>query len=85
MTEKTCGAVTASVMVLGLKFTSTIAHESQVLKPIVQRFIGDYEKEMKSIECAPLKLDFRTEEEGCKIVVLKAAQILDRIMMENES
>lgn len=84
MIEKTCGAVTASVMVLGLKFTSTVAHESELLKPIIQNFIKAYEEEMKSIECGPLKADFRTEAEGCHMVILKAAHILDHIIIENE-
>ncbi len=85
MTEKTCGAVTASIMVLGMKFTSTVAHESEILKPMVQKFISEYEKAMNSVECMPLKKDFRTDEDGCMAVILKAAYILDQIMMENES
>ncbi|MBF4692709.1 C-GCAxxG-C-C family protein [Fusibacter ferrireducens] len=80
MTENACGAVTASVMVIGLKVTETVAHESEALKPVVQAFIAGYEKEMKSIICAPLKVNYRTEEEGCVHVIVKAAEVLDRTM-----
>ena len=84
MTENACGAVTASIMVLGLKTTETVAHQSDNLKPIVQEFISEYEKEMNSIICAPLKLSFRTEEKGCSIVIIKAAEVLDRLMLQHK-
>ncbi len=84
MTENTCGAVAASIMVLGLKVTDTVAHQSDALKPIVQSFLSEYEREMKSIMCAPLKLSHRTETEGCTSVIVKAADVLDRVMRANK-
>ncbi|GAU77258.1 C-GCAxxG-C-C family (seleno)protein [Fusibacter sp. 3D3] len=84
MTENACGAVTASIMVLGLKVTETVAHQSDDLKPIVQSFISEYEKKMQSIMCAPLKLAYRTEAEGCVHVIVKAAEVLDKVMQENK-
>ena len=35
---------------------------------------------MGYIDCTPLKKEYRTEEEKCNNVILKAAQILDRIV-----
>lgn len=84
MTENTCGAVAASIMVLGLKVTETVAHQSDTLKPIVQSFISEYEREMQHIVCAPLKLSHRTETEGCTSVIVKAAEVLDHVMQVNK-
>lgn len=79
--ESTCGAVAASIMVLSKLFVEDVAHESEI-KDIVREFINRYKDEMKSIECAPLKKEFRTDSKGCEDVIVKAAQILDEIVLE---
>ncbi len=83
MTERTCGAVAAAVMVLGLLTTETVAHQSDRVKPIVQDYLSKYEVNMASIECAPLKKAYRTEMAGCQAVILKAAEILDEVVTRN--
>jgi hypothetical protein len=35
---------------------------------------------MGEIDCAPLKAKYRTEEFKCRDVILKAAEVLDRIV-----
>lgn len=78
--EKLCGAVSASAMVLAKLFVKDRAHESEYCGNLISEFVSTYEKEMKSTTCFNLKEDHRTEEEGCKAVIYKAAEILDEII-----
>jgi C_GCAxxG_C_C family probable redox protein len=79
--EDKCGALTASIMVLGKLFVKNNAHESTKIKDLTVELFEEYKKEMGSIDCAPLKEKHRTEELKCKNVILKAAEILDRIVI----
>jgi C_GCAxxG_C_C family probable redox protein len=75
-----CGALTASIMVLGKLFVKERAHESTLIKELSKELFEEYEKEMGSIDCTPLKDKYATEELKCKNIILKAAEILDRIV-----
>lgn len=77
--EGTCGAVTGGLMVLGRLFTETVQHQSDQLRPLTDEFLKRYRESMGSLECKPLKERHKTEEEGCKKVILAAAKILDDI------
>lgn len=78
--EDKCGALTASIMVLGRLFVKDRAHESTRIKELTKELFEEYRKEMVSIDCAPLKERYRTEELKCRNVILKAAEVLDRIV-----
>jgi len=78
--EDVCGALTASIMVLGKLFVKNSAHESSRIKELTKEFLTSYQKEMGSIECAPLKAKYRTDAIKCRDIILKAAQILDSIV-----
>lgn len=78
--EDKCGALTASIMVLGKLFVRDRAHESTRIKELTQELFQKYSEEMGSIDCAPLKEKHRMEELKCRNVILKAAEILDRIV-----
>jgi len=78
--EDKCGALTASIMVLGKLFVRERAHESERIKELARQLFDEYTKEMGFIDCAPLKKRYRTEELKCKNVILKAAEVLDRIV-----
>ncbi len=78
---KLCGAVSASAMVLAKLYVKEKAHEDTYCGNLVEEFVSRYEKEMKTTTCTTLKEDFRTEEDGCKAVILKAAEILDDIII----
>lgn len=82
--EDKCGALTASIMVLGKLFIKERAHESEKIKELTKRLFEEYRKEMGSIDCAPLKEMHRTEELKCRNVILKAAELLDRIVAEEK-
>lgn len=79
--ESTCGVITAGVMVLSQLFTETVAHQSDVLKPLTNEFISKYNALMGSIDCASLKDIHRTEAIGCSKVIVEGAKILDEIVV----
>ena len=78
--EDKCGVLTGAIMALGKIFVVERAHESEKIKELTIELFEEYQKEMKSINCQPLKDMYRTEEQKCRIVILKAAEILDRIV-----
>ncbi len=78
--ESVCGALSASIMVLGLLCVKNNAHESSRIKDLTKELFTTYREEMGDIDCGPLKAKHRTEELKCKNVILKAAQILDTIV-----
>ncbi|MDA3809079.1 MAG: C-GCAxxG-C-C family protein [Spirochaetaceae bacterium] len=84
-TEKLCGAVSSSAMVLAKLFVKDRAHEGEYCGKLIEEFVSRFEKEMKSTTCFNLKEDYRTEEEGCKAVVLKAAELLDEIIIREQN
>lgn len=79
-----CGALTASVMVLGDLFVKNNAHESTKIKELTSELFAAYQQEMGEINCDPLKARYRTEELKCQNVIAAAANILDQIV-ERES
>ncbi|HBF37914.1 MAG TPA: hypothetical protein DDW50_11390 [Firmicutes bacterium] len=79
--EGTCGALTASIMVLGRLFVKDTAHESSRIKDLTKELFDEYQKAMGDINCAPLKAKYRTEAIGCRDVIFKAAEILDEIVV----
>lgn len=78
--EDKCGALTASIMVLGKMFVKNNAHENSRIKDLTKELLDEYKKEMGTIDCAPLKAKYKTEELKCRNIIYKAAQILDRIV-----
>lgn len=78
--EDVCGALTASIMVLGRLFVKNNAHESTRIKDLTKELLESYRLKMGTIDCAPLKSKYRTEEIGCRDVILRAAEILDAIV-----
>lgn len=78
--EDKCGALTASIMVLGKLFVKNNAHESTRIKELTKELFDEYKKEMGTIDCAPLKEQYRTEELKCRNVILAASEVLDRIV-----
>ncbi len=56
-----CGALTASLMVLGRLYVEDRAHESERIKALSKEFFKLYRNEMGCIDCARLKARYRTE------------------------
>lgn len=82
--ESVCGVLTGGIMVLSKLFVDEVAHQSNI-KEITQKFFARFEKEMGSIGCTQLKADYRTEELKCHRVILKGAEILDELIMEEKT
>jgi C_GCAxxG_C_C family probable redox protein len=80
--ESKCGALTAAIMILGWLFVKERAHEGTKIKELAQELFKEYENKMGFIDCASLKAKYRTEELGCKNVIIKAAEVLDKIVEE---
>lgn len=78
--EDVCGVLTAAVMVLSIMFVKDNAHGTPKIKLLTKELFDSYKAEMSDIRCTPLKALHRTEELKCKNVILKAAEILDRIV-----
>lgn len=78
--ENVCGALTASIMVLGILFVKDRAHESSRIKDLTKELFNTYKKEMGDINCAYLKAHHRNEEIKCRNIIVKAAEILDQIV-----
>ena len=78
--ESVCGALTASIMVLGCLFVKEDAHENSRIKDLTQELFMNYRKEMNNINCDLLKAEHRTDELKCRKVIAKAAEILDKII-----
>lgn len=83
--ETVCGALTGSVMTFGLLFTRERGHESDFVENLNRELFARFEQEMGSTECRCLKEKHRTEETGCRNVILAAARILDEIVLREAS
>jgi len=79
--ESVCGVLTASLMVLGKLFVPDVAHKYPEIKELSKELFDTFEKEMDNILCKPLKDNYRTEEKKCRDVILKGAEILDKIVI----
>lgn len=82
--EKLCGAVSASALVLAKLFIKDRAHEGEYCKGLVKEFVTRFESDMHSTNCKELKEEFKTEKDGCKAIILRAAEILDEIVLREQ-
>lgn len=77
--ESVCGALTAAIMVLGRILVDERAKGSRI-DELTKELFDAYTEKMGSIYCAPLKEEHRTDAVKCRLVVMKAAEILDEII-----
>lgn len=80
-----CGAATGAISVLGMMFAEDRGHASPQVKEMTVLFMNEFNKKLKSLECAPLKeMHFKSDEERCLEMMKVAAVTLDRIIADNE-
>ncbi|QEN09027.1 hypothetical protein EXM22_13890 [Oceanispirochaeta crateris] len=79
-TDNICGALSAGSMVLSRLYIKERAHENDYNKGLVKELIEGFRQNMGSELCAPLKTNYRTEEEKCRSVIIAAAGVLDQII-----
>jgi|GEM_PF-414219 len=77
--ESSCGAITGGVMVLSLLYEAR-----EDFDDLVGCFIRDFRSRYKTIECGPLKDQYRDEVTGCQEVILMAADVLDTLIRRVE-
>lgn len=75
-----CGTLTAAIMVLGSLFVKGSAHENKRIKTLTQEFLSSFRKEMGDTHCNQLKITYRTKTDKCRQVLVKTAEVLDRIV-----
>ena len=78
--ESVCGVLAGSLMVLGRIFIKETAHKHPEIKELSKELFDTFQKEMGDILCKPLKDNYRTEEKKCREVILKGAEVLDKII-----
>jgi len=78
--EEKCGAVTASLMVLGYFFVKENAHSTDCMREIVHDYFDSFNQLMDSCECKPLKVAHRSEVYGCRDVISASLDILELIL-----
>jgi C_GCAxxG_C_C family probable redox protein len=78
--ESVCGVLAGSLMVLGRLFIKETAHQHPEIKELSKELFDTFQKEMGDILCKPLKDKYRTEEKKCREVILKGAEVLDKII-----
>lgn len=83
--ESTCGALTGAVMVLSHLFVKNVAHEGEQIKSITSKYLNRFKDEMSSINCDTLKDLYRSDDNKCNDIILKAAEILDKVYMDDRS
>jgi C_GCAxxG_C_C family probable redox protein len=79
--ESVCGVLAGSLMVLGRLFIKETAHQHPEIKELSKELFETFQKEMGDILCKPLKDNYRTEEKKCREVILKGAEVLDKIII----
>ena len=79
--ESVCGVLASSLMVLGRLFIKETAHKHPEIKELSKELFDTFQKEMGDILCKPLKDNYRTEEKKCREVILKGAEVLDKIII----
>lgn len=81
----TCGAVNAAVMVLGYLYSENGGRNSVHMRSLVRRFLQEFETEMSALLCRDIKRLHNDPILKCGPVIEKAAQLLDRIVAEEQA
>lgn len=78
--ESVCGAITGCLAVLSVMFTVQRGHESDRLKNLSIEFFEKFKAKLGTDNCTELKKLYKTEQDGCDLMLKTAADILDEIV-----
>lgn len=70
--EGNCGLLTASISILAIMFATDVSHKSETMREYIVEYTELFKSEFSDINCANLKLKYRTEEEGCRLLIVAA-------------
>lgn len=78
--ESVCGAITGSLATLSVMFTVQRGHESDRLKDLSIEFFEKFKAKLGTDNCTKLKKSYKTDQDGCSLMLKTAADILDEIV-----
>lgn len=84
-TGNTCGAILAAAAVLSLKYVESKAHESESIKPVMEKMISKVNEKYGSLLCADIKHQEFMPEIRCKRTVETVCDILEETIKEYEA
>ncbi len=81
--EGKCGLIQSSNIIIALMYYDTCAHESERMKELILEYRENFKKKFENISCSKLRETYRTEEDGCKYLIIDAfvnlTQFLDNL------
>lgn len=80
----TCGAVLSVAAILSLKYVEAKAHESEDIRPVVQKMLRKFNEKYNSTLCKDIKPQSFKPEYRCKVTVETACDILEETIREFE-
>ena len=81
----TCGAVLSVAAVLSLKYVEAKAHESEDIRPVVQKMMGKFNEKYGSILCKDIKPQSFKPEYRCQMTIETSCDILEETIAEYEA
>ena len=74
-----CGAISGGIAALSYRFVKETGHKSPELMRYVREYVLSVQKEMGSINCRDLHIQYATAEEKCYLTIEQIVKILDQI------
>ena len=81
----TCGAVLSVAAVLSLKYVEAKAHESEDIRPVVQKMMRKFNEQYGSILCKDIKPQSFKPEYRCQMTIETSCDILEETIAEYEA
>ncbi len=81
----TCGAVLSVAAVLSLKYVEAKAHESEDIRPVVQKMMRKFNEKYGSILCKNIKPQSFKPEYRCQMTIETSCDILEETIAEYEA
>jgi len=84
-TGSTCGAVLAGASILSMKYVEAKAHESEDIRPVVNKLIRAFNAEYSSILCKDIKPQSFKPEYRCLKTIETSCDIIEKVIAEYEA
>lgn len=81
----TCGAVLSVAAILSLKYVEAKAHESEDIRPVVQKMMRKFNEKYGSILCKNIKPQSFKPEYRCQMTIETSCDILEETIAEYEA
>ena len=81
----TCGAVLSVAAVLSQKYVEAKAHESEDIRPVVQKMMRKFNEKYGSILCKDIKPQSFKPEYRCQMTIETSCDILEETIAEYEA